>query len=115
MVESLRQGALVHSMLKVMVADGVVDDTEVIAIQHVVGDLVGQVPDQATIRAEAERASAGDVDVVAALEDIAHALDTPQRGGVLRSVLRVALADGTYSPEEHGLIERIARALDLSD
>ena len=111
-VHGLQQGALVLSMLKVMVADGQVDESEIESVRAVVRDLVGEEPDDATILAEAEKARSGSVDLEAALRDIARHLDTPQRGTVLRSAIQVALADGSYGPDEQRLIGRIARALD---
>ena len=114
-VERLQQGALVLSMLRVMVADGSVHEAEVDSVRTIVHDLVGQAPDDETILAEAERARSGDVDLEAALRDISRHLDTAQKGTVLRSAIQVALADGSYSAEEHRLVSRIATALDAPD
>ena len=114
-VAGLQQGAVVLSMLKVMVADGRVHDEEVESVRRIVYDLVGEVPDDATILAEASRARSDEVDLEAALQDLSRHLDTPQRGTVLRSAIQVALADGSYSEDERRLVDRIARALEVAD
>jgi uncharacterized tellurite resistance protein B-like protein len=109
------QGAMMLGMLRVMLADGRVDDDEVGTIREVFRDATGADVPEDLVRAEADRMAEGSPDLLSTLEELTPYLDTEQRETVVRSAVEVALADGSIGPSEERLIGEIAEAVDVSE
>lgn len=107
--------ALKLSMLRVIMADGNVDDEEVAVAADVFQQITGQPMTPDGIRADAAVAASGGADLNAALTGLAPHLSEDGRSTVVKAALMVALADGDFAPEEQTLVHGIARAVGLSD
>lgn len=109
------QGAMMLAMLRVMMADGRVDDDEVEVVTSVFKELTGAELTADAVRAEATTIASASTDLVTTLRDLSPHLETDQRETVVRSAIMVAMADGEVGPGEERLIGEIASALDVSE
>lgn len=101
------------AMLKVSLADGAVEDSEVETISRVYHEMTGLQLSAEEVRADA--AMAGGTDLNGKLGEIGPHLNDEGRLSVVRAALRVALADGSFDQEEQHLVHGIARAVGLED
>lgn len=114
-VATAYQGAMMLGMLRVMVADGRVEDDEVEVVVSTFRELTGGELASQAVRAEAAKIGADSADLLETLRALSPHLDTEQRETVVRSAIMVAMADETVDPEEERLIGEIAGAVDVSD
>lgn len=109
------RGAMMLAMLRVMMADGRIDDDEVEMVTSVFKEQTGAELSADAVRAEAATIASGSTDLVATLEDLSPHLETDERETVVRSAIMVAMADGEIGPGEEQLIGQVASALDVSE
>lgn len=107
--------AIKLAMLKVCLADGEVEDEEVATISSIYEELTGLVLSAEEVRADAAMVASGTTDLNAVLSEIGPLLNDDGRVSVVKAALRVALADGTFDPEEQHLVHGIARSIELGD
>jgi uncharacterized tellurite resistance protein B-like protein len=113
--ESAYRRALLLAMVRVMVSDGSVDETEIASIRSVLSEVGDAEVDEEAIRREARRATNGGRDVIAFLGDLAPRLDAAQRESVVRSAILAGLANGLVSDAEQRTVGKIANALEVTD
>ncbi|MEM7416685.1 MAG: TerB family tellurite resistance protein [Gemmatimonadota bacterium] len=101
------------AMLKVSLADGAVEDSEVETISSIYMEMTGLQLTAEEVRADA--AMAGSTDLNEKLAEIGPHLNDDGRRSVVQAALRVALADGSFGQEEQHLVHGIARAVGLED
>lgn len=114
-VTATYRGALILSMLRVASADGEVSDDEIETIRAVLKEALGTEVEAAVVREEAKKIRGDATDVIASLTSLSPHLDNAQRELAVRSAVQVAIADGSFGPEEQRIIQGVAKALDVSD
>jgi len=109
--------AMRRVLVLMMLADGVVEDSEIEAIQQILGKLESRTVERAEIEAEMAKAKAGS----AGADDLAHyckamagTLNDAGREMVVRAALLVATADGKFDDSERDALAKMATALNLS-
>jgi tellurite resistance protein len=109
-------GAVRGVMLKMMLADGVIEDEELESVATVYEQLAGKVLSVEQIRAEAE-ALQGDASqsVQDYVKDVRGSLNDQGKELVVRAALAVASADGKVSDTERLLLVEIGEALELTE
>ena len=107
--------AIKLAMLKVCLADGEVEDEEVATISSIYEELTGLALSAEEVRADAAMVASGSTDLNAVLSEIGPHLNDDGRVSVVKAALRVALADGSFDPEEQHLVHGIARSIELGD
>ena len=107
--------ALQLAMIKVMIADGDVDEGEVRTIVDVYKEVTGREVSVDVVRAKATLAHSQGKDLQAALVELAPHLNDEGKKSVLRAAVKVAVADGTFEAPEKALISQVAQALGLSE
>ncbi len=113
--EAAYRSALLFAMVRVMVSDGSVEDTEIASIRSVLSEEADTEIGEDAIRSEAERATNGGRDLVAFLGGLAPRLDAAQRESVVRSAILAGLANGLVTDAEQQTVGKIANALNVSD
>ncbi len=103
------------AMLRVMLADGAVEDEEARAAAAILEQMTGEATTPEAVKADAAVAASGGRDLEAMLRDLAPHLNDPGRAMAVRAALLVALADGDFAKEEQHLVHGIARAVGLDD
>ncbi len=103
------------AMIRVMIADGEVDEQEVHTVSEVYRQLTGTEVSADVIRAKATLAQSQGRDLQAALIELAPHLSDEGKGTVLKAAVMVAAADGEFEASEQALISEIANALGMSE
>lgn len=103
------------AMLRVMLADGDVDEEEIRTICRVHEEVTGEEVTPDVVRARATIAQSENVDLQAALRGLAPHLTDEAKGAVLRAAVAVAAADGEVEATEKVVISEIATALGLGE
>lgn len=101
--------------IRVMLADGEIDDAEVRRITEIHRELTGAEVSEEVVRAKAALALEGGRDLRAALEELAPHLSDEAKTTALKSALMVAMADGALEASERALLEEIAGALGIGE
>ena len=114
-VQSEYLNAIKLAMLRVMLADGSVEDDEVVATAAIFQQITGQEISQDEIRADAAVAQSGGSDLMATLTELGPHLNEDGRASVVKAAVMVALADGQFAKEEQHLVHGIARAIGMTD
>lgn len=102
-------------MVRMMLADGAIDDKEVEIIRQIYGQLTNRDIPPAAVLAEAESASADQRGVEAFLSPIAGNLNDEGKEMVVQGAFLVAAADGEFHDDEKTLLASIGHALGMSD
>lgn len=103
------------AMIRVMLADGDVDDAEVLRITQIYHELTGSEVSEDVVRAKATLAKSGGRDLNAELTRLAPHVTDEGKATVLKSALMIAMADGELEPSERALLEEVAGALGLTE
>ena len=103
------------SMLRVMLADGEVEDDEAQAAAEIFQQMTGQPTTAEAMKADAAVAASGGQDLDATLRNVGPHLNDAGRAMVVKAALVVALADGAFAQEEQQLVHGIARSIGLDD
>ncbi|MGD8600327.1 MAG: TerB family tellurite resistance protein [Gemmatimonadota bacterium] len=103
------------AMLRVMLADGHIDEEEVQTVCAVYRQITGDDVSAEVIRAKAAIAQSQGRDLQAALRDLALYLTDQAKVAVLQAAVAVAAADGHFEDEEKVLVSGIAEALGLTE
>jgi tellurite resistance protein len=103
------------AVIHVLLADGEVTQDEVAMAAIIMQRLTGKAITTERIRAEATLFTDSDGDMLDKLNELGEYLNHQGRMMVVRAALLVAVADGDFAPEEQQLVQKIARAVGLSD
>lgn len=112
--EALYVVAMKQTMIGILLADGVVDEDEVRAVQEICQDLGGLPISEADVRAEIaamQQERASPLELVAR---VAGNLNDSGKENVVRAAYRIAASDGFVSDSELELMAEIGKALELS-
>jgi tellurite resistance protein len=106
--------AIKRVMVEMMLADGTVDEEELVVIRQVYGQLAGRDITDDEVRKEIVEAETRSGDVISSLRQIAGNLNDKGKEMVIRAAFMVAAADGQFQDEEKELIGSIGQALEMS-
>ncbi|MFT6144752.1 MAG: putative tellurite resistance protein B-like protein [Myxococcota bacterium] len=100
-------------LVNMMLADGVVEEKEIVAIQEVYAKLAnGELP-RDRIESEMHRARTDDTSLKDYLAEVASTLNDRGKELVVRAALMVAAADGDIAEEEMAMLVDLAKALEI--
>ena len=102
-------------MLKVVLADGRIDDKEILAMATAYRQLVGIELSPDTIRMEAEAVAGTGVDLTGTLTDLAPHLDDEQKEVLVEAAMRVASGQTRAGDEEQRIVRLTADAVGMSE
>jgi len=100
-------------MVLMMMADGVMDESEIRTIRKVYSEIGGEQLPASAIRTEAEHAKADARDLRAFLHAMAPRLNERGKLAVINSAYQVAAADGQFQQEELDLMRELVDVLDM--
>ena len=106
---------ILHALLLLVVADGRVDDEELVRVRRAARDLCGFEPRDDQIEALLEEIREAPEDVLDVLARIRGMLGPDERRAVYDALETVARADGTVDEAERLRLADAARALGLDD
>ncbi len=106
--------AMRRVLVLMMLADGVVEDSEIEAIQSILGKLESRTVERAEIEAELAKAKSSSEDLAHYCKTMAGSLNDAGREMVVRAALLVATADGKFDDSERDALAKVATALNLS-
>ncbi len=104
---------ILHALLLLVVADGRVDEDELIRVRRAARDLCGFEPRDDQIEALLEEIRQAPDDVLEVLARIRGMLGPDERRAVLDAMAAIARADGTVDEAERLRLADAARALGL--
>jgi uncharacterized tellurite resistance protein B-like protein len=107
-------GAIKVVMIHMLLADGVVDESEMAAMGQVLSELTGETPDLALLRQQVDSSAVTGRDPIAVAAEVAPMLNAAGREMVMRAAIMVALADGVLASDEERLLGKLANALEIS-
>lgn len=108
------QYAIKRVMVLMMMADGVIDDSEVRVIADIYQAITGSPLSEAGVRSEISDAEAADSNVAHYLGAMQGKLNRNGKSEVVRAAFMVAAADGVIHEDEKALLTQIGDALGLS-
>jgi tellurite resistance protein len=108
-------GAVRGVMLKMMLADGVIEDDELRSVSTLYEQLAGQALSVEQVRAEAEALQGDRQSVLDYVKNVRGSLNDRGKELVVRAALAVASADGKVSDTERLLLVEIGEALELTE
>lgn len=114
MVEAAYHAAIKRVMVLMMLADGVIDDDEIEAIQSIYQGIAQRPVSTQEVREEIQRAEADRMGVAEYTANLVGSLNDSGKEFIVRAAYGVAMADGVMAPEERMLMDEIADALQLS-
>ena len=106
--------AALRVMTKMLLADGVVAEEEVLAIGRIQEELTGAPIERAAIERAIADARVDAASLHATIDAIAPRLNAAGKEQVLRAAYRVAVADGTFHEDEERLLGEIAASLEMT-
>jgi len=101
-------------MVRMMLADGVIDDNEVQTVCRIYGDLTGSPLYAASVHEEAQQVREGNVEIGAFLAAIAGTINDHGKEMIVKAAYMVATADGEFQEEEKDMLGKIASALNMT-
>lgn len=101
-------------MMKVALADGVVDDAEVEAITKIFADLTGAHVDRGDIAAEIEAMKDDKESIQDYVSSLRGHLNEHGKEKVLMAATRIAMSDGDFDRSEADEIMKLGEALEMS-
>lgn len=110
-LKPLQLQAALRVMLLMMLADGVIADSEVRTVAEVYQSLGGEFLPSSAVLTQAEHARADRRDIDEYLETTALTLNEEGKLTVIRGAYEVAAADGEFQAEERQLMRRIVTLL----
>jgi tellurite resistance protein len=106
--------AMRRVLVLMMLADGVVEDSEIEAIQGILGKLENRTVERSEIESELAKAKSAPGDLSVYCKSMAGSLNDAGREMVVRAALLVATADGKFDDSERDALAKMATALNLS-
>jgi len=106
--------AMKQVMIGMLLADGVIDDSEVKELQNIFEDLAGVEVTEQDLREEieiVEREGASCLEMIAATTP--HLNDSGKEK-VIRAAYRIAMADGVFDETESEFLSELSATMDLS-
>lgn len=113
-VEAQWREAVTRVMIRMMLADGRVDDEEVLRLRGIHQSICGREIAEAELLERISAVEAGRGDLEGDLREIAPMLNEHGKELVVKAALAIAAADGELGGEEKLLMDRLARALHMS-
>jgi tellurite resistance protein len=101
-------------MVRMMLADGVIDDEEVEQVRRIYGDLTGTQLSAASVHEEAKKVREGKVGIDAFLAAIAGAINDHGKEMIVKAAYLIAAADGEFQQEEKDMLGQVASALNMT-
>ena len=101
-------------MVLMTLADGLVEDAEVIRMRWIHGKVIGRSVPEVEIRSVIDTVRAAGLDIEAYLERIRGHVGREGRRRLLEAAFAIATADGRVLDEEDAMLLRIAHALAIS-
>lgn len=114
-MEAEYQLAIKEVMLRIMMADGVIDNSEIEMMQSIYERIVGSPISPESIRSEIEKVKQSDRDINSYLESLQGCLNDEGKETVLAAALFVAFSDGVFQQEEQKLVMQIGKSLGMTD
>lgn len=108
------EDAVKQVMVRMMLADGVIDDAEIATIIDIYGRLSGGEITEEEIREEVDRIESSDQDLDTTLEEMAPYINEHGKELVVKAAIMVAAADGTIDENETRQLGEIATALQMA-
>ncbi|MBA3391163.1 MAG: TerB family tellurite resistance protein [Deltaproteobacteria bacterium] len=112
--EAAFRGAMRRVLVLMMLADGVVEQSEIEAIQSILGKLEDREVPREEIDGEVSRAQIDATDIEHYCRSMAGYLNDSGREMVIKAALLVASADGNFDQSEREALAAIATALNMS-
>ncbi len=112
--QSQYEKAIRHSLILMMMADGQIDDDEMVMVQKIINhyghnDITIEELEDLIVEVKYDNES---IDTY--LSKIAPSLNEHGKESILKSGIAVALADGTMDDSEYALIQQMANAMEMS-
>ncbi|MDQ3334481.1 MAG: TerB family tellurite resistance protein [Myxococcota bacterium] len=108
------QKAMRRVLVMMMLADGVIEDTEIEAIQTILGKLEDREVPRSEVEAEITRAQSEQTSIETYCRGMAGYLNDSGREMVVKAAILVAGADGKFEESERDALASIATALNMS-
>jgi tellurite resistance protein len=108
------QKAMRRVLVMMMLADGVIEDSEIEAIQTILGKLEDREVPRAEVESEITRAQAEKTSIETYCRGMAGYLNDSGREMVVKAAILVAGADGKFEESERDALASIATALNMS-
>jgi len=106
--------AVKNTMILMMLADGVIDDSELSMIGSVYKEVTGKPISEADIRQQAEELQASGTTIHGFLGEMGSLLNDPGREMVVEAAFMVAMADGDFDESERELLAEIAASMHMT-
>ena len=106
--------AMRRVLVLMMLADGVVEESELDAITTILGKLEDRTVERAEVEAELARARVAQTDIEHYCKGMAGYLNDSGREMVIKAALLVAAADGTIDDKERDALAKMASALNMT-
>ena len=114
MIEAAYHSACKRVMVLMMLADGIIDDDEIQAIQGIYEAIVGRPVSESEVREEIRQAQSDGLSVSEYTANLVGVLNTSGKEFIIKAAHGVAMADDIMAPEERMLMDEIADALELT-
>lgn len=101
-------------MISMLLADGIIDDSEVKELQIIFEDLAGAEVTEEDLREEIAIVQQSDSDPLALVAEFAPTLNDKGKEILITAAYQIAIADGVVDPSERQLLHEIADTLQLS-
>jgi tellurite resistance protein len=108
------QKAMRRVLVLMMLADGVVEESEIEAIQTILGKLEDRVISRGEVEREISAAKSADMNIEKYCKGMAGYLNDAGREMVVKAAILVASADGNFDDKERDALASIASALNMS-
>lgn len=102
-------------MAKMVLADGVIDDSEIATMQDVYGRITGTTVEREVITKLIESANSEPATAQQIAADFGTRLNADGQELVMKAVLLIALSDGDFAQEEKDMANAIGKALGMSN
>jgi len=106
--------AVKRVLVLIMLADGVIDPTEVNTICDIYERVIGRPLTPAEVQAEVDDANAQGYTVEAYVRGLLGQLNERGKDTVIRAAFMVAAADGVFQDAERALLARLGKALQMA-
>jgi uncharacterized tellurite resistance protein B-like protein len=111
---ALYEEAMRHSMIKMMLADGVIDDNEKRLVIEIINRFGNNDIDEAQFDRLVRNIQTDTKDVTHYLKEIAGSLNEHGKETIIKCALHIAFADGEFDESEKQMIIQMGEALEMS-
>lgn len=113
-VEAEYHAAIKKVMIHVLLADGVIDDSEVSTVQDIYQRITGNQIDKTSLLEEIKLIEKSNEDFSGTLINLQGCLNDEGKEMVIKAALYVALADGEFQEEEKEMLAKIGNDLGMT-